>query len=288
MIQTIDNDFRRRTCPFCESTRIAPLGEIPVPPHIGFSTHEIAPSRKSELWQCADCSSWFKQNALRPESAVALYASGESGNRWSSERFEQIKCEEVLDTLSACARPSAKALDIGSSAGQLLDFLKSRGCDTAGVEYSDACRPILEGKGHHYFPSLDQVDGKFDLVTAFDLVEHLYDIPGFFRRCRELLVEGGTLVLLTGDIESISARLCRDKWWYLRYPEHVVFPSARFLNSGGGHFILRRKIRTYAARGYREPWYRAARRAGPALLRGRYDGLPSLGPDHALVVLGGG
>lgn len=286
MIQTIDNDFRRRTCPFCDSARIGSLGGIPVPPHIGFSTHEIAPNRKSELWQCADCRSWFKQNVLRPEQAVALYSSGESGNRWSNENIEQIKCEEVLDTLSACARPSANALDIGSSTGQLLDFLRARGCDTAGVEYSSACRPILESKGHRYFPSLDQVVGKFDLVTAFDLVEHLYDIPVFFRRCSELLVEGGTLVLLTGDIQSPSARLCRGNWWYLRYPEHVVFPSTRFLRSGTRNFVLRRKVRTYAARGYREPWYRVARRAGPALLRGHYDGLPSLGPDHALVVLG--
>jgi SAM-dependent methyltransferase len=286
VIQTIDNDCRRRTCPFCDSGRIGSLGEIPVPAHIGFSTHEIAPSRKSELWQCADCRSWFKQNALRPEQAVALYSSGESANRWSNENIEQVKCEEVLDALSACAKPSAKALDIGSSTGQLLDFLRARGCDTAGVEYSSACRPILESKGHRYFPSLDRVVGKFDLVTAFDLVEHLYDIPVFFRRCSELLVEGGTLVLLTGDIQSPSARLCRRNWWYLRYPEHVVFPSMHFLRSGTRNFVLRRKVRTYASRGYREHWYGVARRAGPALLRGRYDGLPSLGPDHALVVLG--
>ena len=286
MIRTIENDFRRRTCPFCDSARIGSLGDIAVPPHIGFSTHEIAPSRKSELWQCTDCRSWFKQNALKPEQAVALYSSGQSGNRWSNESIEQSKCAEVLDALSACARPSARALDIGCSTGQLLDFLKARGCETAGVEYSSACRPILEGKGHRYFPALGQVDGKFDLVTAFDLVEHLYDIPAFFRRCSELLIEGGMLVLLTGDIQSPSARLCRGNWWYLRYPEHVVFPSTRFLRSGTRNFVLRRKIRTYASLGYRERWYVVARRAGRAILDGRYDGLPSIGPDHALLVLG--
>ena len=216
MIETIDNDFRRHNCPLCESTRISQLGGIPVVRHIGFSTHEIAPSRKSELWKCTDCGSWFKQNVVHPEQAAAMYSSGESGNRWSNENVEHIKCREVIETLRACAKESSSALDIGSSTGQLLDFLRAVGCDTAGVEYSSACRELLEKKGHRYFSAIDQVKGQFDLITAFDLVEHLYDVPGFFRRCRELLSENGTLVILTGDIASISARLCRGRWWYLR------------------------------------------------------------------------
>ena len=288
MIQEIDNDFRRSACPFCDSHRVALLGAIPVPPQIGFSTHEISQRRRPELWQCADCGSWFKQNALSPEQAHQLYSSGESGSRWSSEDIGKLKCAEVLQALDALARPSASVLDIGSSGGQLLDYFKARGCVTAGVEYSAACRPILEGKGHGYFASIEEARGRFDVITAFDLIEHLYDVAGFFRRCGELLADGGALVLLTGDIGSPSARLCRGKWWYVRYPEHVVFPSTRFLGAKAADFSLRKKIRTYAARGYREAWPRVARRAGASLLKGRYDGLPSLGPDHALMVMAHG
>ena len=283
--RTIDNDFRWESCPFCASPDLLPIGDIRVPSHISFSTHEIAPARKSELWQCADCGSWLKQNALRPQQAVELYASGDSGNRWFDEKFEQMKCEEVIKALAARARPGMNALDIGCSTGQLLDFLSQRGCLTAGVEYSSACAPIIKAKSHRHFASLDRVEGTFDLITAFDLIEHLYDLRSFFSRCAELLSAGGVLFLLTGDIESISARLCRAKWWYLRYPEHVVFPSTKFLASGTKWFSLRSKLRTYASRGYREPVYVVARRAGAAILRGRYDGLPSLGPDHALLEL---
>lgn len=288
MIQEIDNGFRHPGCPFCARANVALLGNIPVPPQIGFSTHEISQRRRPELWQCTDCRSWFKQNVLSPEQALLLYSSGESGNRWSSENLETIKCPEVLLALDALAKPGLNVLDIGSSGGQLLDFFKARGCDTTGVEYSAACRPILEGKGHGYFSSIEEARGQFHVIAAFDLIEHLYDLPGFFRRCGELLVEGGTLVLLTGDIESVSARLCRGNWWYVRYPEHVVFPSARYLGAAAGGFSLRSRIRTYAARGYHEPWYRVVRRAGASLLKGRYDGLPAIGPDHALMVLGRG
>jgi len=288
VIQDINNEFRRLTCPFCASRAVVLIGIIPVPPRISFSTHEINQSRSPELWRCADCQSWFKQNVLSPEQALQLYRSGESGSRWSSEEIEKLKCEEVLKTLDALVKPGMSVLDIGSSGGQLLDYFKARKCATAGVEYSIACRPILEGKGHGYFSSIEDVRGRFDVITAFDLIEHLYDVSGFFRRCSELLVDDGVLVLLTGDIGSPSARLCRGNWWYVRYPEHVVFPSTRFLRSNAGNLALRRKIRTYAAKGYRESWYRTARRAGASLLKRRYDGLPSLGPDHALMVMGRG
>jgi SAM-dependent methyltransferase len=122
-----------------------------------------------------------------------------------------------------------------------------------------------------------------DLVLAFDLVEHLYDLPRFLREVRSALRPGGRLALLTGDIESGTARRVRQGWWYVRYPEHIVFPSWSYWQRCDG-FTDARRVRTYASRGYRAGALRRA--VGLArLAAGGGNGLPLVGPDHHLVVL---
>jgi SAM-dependent methyltransferase len=133
------------------------------------------------------------------------------------------------------------------------------------------------------YTRLSDVRDLFDVATAFDLIEHLYDVPGFLQTARGMLRPGGILILLTGDKGSLTARLHRERWWYLLAPEHIVFPSrASYVRAPG--FRLVEAVPTYASRGYvPKPgqWVRALAMA--ALRRG--SGLPLIRPDHHLLVL---
>ncbi len=75
-----------------------------------------------------------------------------------------------------------------------------------------------------------------------------------------------------------------QRWWYLKYPEHIVFPSKAYFRDWSGWSVAR-WIRTYASVGYRQPTVRALVGFLKAFARRRYTGLPSVGPDHVLVVL---
>ena len=142
---------------------------------------------------------------------------------------------------------------------------------------------MFHSKVHIVFESVAAVTGSFDIVFAFDLVEHLYDLPSFLASTLELLKERGRLVILTGDNSSIVARRYRHEWWYLRYPEHILFPSSKSWRNQPGVRKFR-KISTYASRGYR---------SGPAgrlkalanFIRKKGNGLPLLSGDHHLVML---
>jgi SAM-dependent methyltransferase len=257
---------------------------IPYDSPTRFSTSEFEFALVPELWRCNDCGSSFVQNAVPETTAIKLYTSGASGERWSSEEFHALKPENQLSTLNAFLKPGVNVLDIGCNTGELLDYARARGSRTTGVEYSGASRAVLESKGHDSFASLGEVTGEFDVITAFDLVEHFYDVPAFFRRCRALLKSGGVLIILTGDIGSMTARLSRADWWYLRYPEHIVFPSKEFFTRHSG-LRLERWVPTYASKGYQSSWMQILRQLLGGLLRRRYSGLPSIGPDHVLVVL---
>jgi len=249
-----------------------------------FSTNEVELNLIPELWKCHNCASWFAQNIFSAEQAKGLYSTGDAGERWSRELFELQKHRNILDTLESISGNGVKLLDVGCNTGELLDFAKDRGCFTSGVEFSSASRKALCEKGHQGYASMEDVNEQFDVITAFDLVEHLYDIPKFFSECERLLNDNGKLIILTGNISSISARLCKENWWYLKYPEHIVFPSRKFYQRFSG-FHLEQWIPTYASKGYQCPVRHVISGFVKQFFEGGYTGLPSLGPDHVLAVL---
>jgi len=278
------NSFRHNTCPLCSSVSIQYLNDIEYLRRDKFTTNEISLGFTPELWRCCTCGSWFVQNIIAEAVAASFYRDGVSAECWSQKPFEDNKSSEILDLFSGIVGKDKRVLDIGCNTGELLDYAKSRGCMTAGVEYSVTSREILADKGHHAYASLDEADEAYDVITAFDLIEHLHDVPYFLKACNEKLSDNGVIVILTGNILSLTARLCQSKWWYLKYPEHIVFPSRKFYEEFS-IFHVEKWIPTYVSVGYRYPFVPKIIGIMKNLLKGIYTGLPSFGPDHILIVM---
>jgi 2-polyprenyl-3-methyl-5-hydroxy-6-metoxy-1,4-benzoquinol methylase len=281
----VTNDCARDACPLCAARDLASLGRLSYAAPILFSTNPVTMSHEPELWQCGRCRSRFVQNTVDAETAKLLYSTGQAGDRWSSAPFEQNKTREVIAHMKAIFENKGRVLDVGCNTGELLDFARGLGCRTAGVEFSAASRDTLRAKGHGAYASLAEAPGEYDAITAFDLVEHLYDVPGFLKSCREKLSPQGRLVILTGNIGSLSARMAGARWWYARYPEHIVFPSKKYFRESSG-LRIDKWIVTYASRGYRYPIRQVLWELRNSVRRRHaHTGLPSIGPDHVLAVL---
>jgi SAM-dependent methyltransferase len=261
------------------------IGAISYSQPVLFSSAAVRLKMDPELWKCKDCQSAFVQNVLPEDMARQLYSQGDSTSRWSTVAFEQHKPQEIIAELARLFTSGKEHLDVGCSAGNLLDFAKERGCLTTGVDYSSTTRDFIERKGHAWFPSFEALEAKtFDVITAFDLIEHLYDVRAFLQECRSRLRPGGRLVILTGNINSLSARITREHWWYAAYPEHIVFPSVQFFRAHS-RYRLEQLIPTYASNAYRIPLSGRVRGIVSRVLHGCYRGLPALGPDHMLLTL---
>lgn len=284
-ITPVDNSYRRDVCPLCRSSIVRKIDRADYGGTVNFSSQEINLSHQPEIWVCDQCASGFVQNIIPEATTTALYSMSRAGDRWSQVPFDQLKTPEVVRAMSLAFKDKGRVLDVGCNTGELLDFAGKFGCATAGLEYSDVSREVIRGKGHSPYQSFDEVADQFEIITAFDLIEHLHDVPAFLNNCHRKLVHGGKLILLTGDIQSASARAAGAHWWYAQYPEHIVFPSRLYFESLS-NFKLENWVPTYAAAEYNYPSYRVMLSTIKRVVAGKkYSGIPSSTPDHALIVL---
>lgn len=133
----------------------------------------------------------------------------------------------------------ARVLDVGCAAGYFLRVMREQGHDVWGTELS---RPIVDvARSHlpaengnervhlgtlHDAPGVDGEDGpyqprSFDLVTLWDVIEHVADPQELLHQCRALLRPGGTLLLETQNVDSLWARLTGRKWQHFKHEEHI-------------------------------------------------------------------
>lgn len=282
---TINNNVRTNTCPCCKSTSLSKIGEINYAKNTTYSSSQVLLTELPELWKCDDCQSCFTQNRVSEADSIALYSLGSS---WSSDSFEQSKTQATVDLIESLVKPGCKMLDIGCANGAMLDYAKQRGAITSGLEYSRANLDELRRKQHTAYADWSQVDDYFDIITAFDVVEHLYDLDSFLDCCLSHLSDDGLLVFMTGDISSWSAKMGKSKWWYVRFPEHVLFPSTSYFESLPNLKVVN-IVKTLPSRlAVHSPiinFVKSLKNALSSLRLGNFIPSSFFPPDHVIVVL---
>jgi len=106
----------------------------------------------------------------------------------------------ALKRLGNVKPPPGRLLDVGSGVGGFASVARSAGYDVVGVEPSAAdARYAREHLGINVvstaFESAPLPAGSADVVTMWDVIEHVEDPRGFVKRAREILRDGGWLAM---------------------------------------------------------------------------------------------
>ena len=183
--------------------------------------------------RCGDCRSLFLGTPADDTRLSSVYASAAyAEQRGHSNDLTVAACKSAtvavyLQRLRRHFPRGSRYLEIGCSAGAGLSAAAALGWEAEGVEVSPAAAAIagrLPGvKAVHHGTVLGApfADASFDVVTLFDVIEHIDPPQPTVQRVFDLLAPGGLILLVTPDADSLSARALGARWPHL-FPDHVI------------------------------------------------------------------
>lgn len=127
-----------------------------------------------------------------------------------------------LDLLSKHlqSKENLKFLDMGCGNGEWADTISTTypGSSVHCLDYAGPHLDVVREKGYKVTDlDLDHTEntatfvaahrGKFDVVTAFEVIEHIFDTDAFLAAIHDVLKPGGLFILSTPNVGHISYRL---------------------------------------------------------------------------------
>lgn len=118
-------------------------------------------------------------------------------------------------------------LDVGCAAGFFLDEARKKGFLVEGLEISEF---MADYAGKRFGLRIRKTPfqakifrQKYDVITMWDLVEHLDDPVKILMEANKLLQKEGIIAMSTGDVKSLFARICGCHWHLYTPPQHLSF-----------------------------------------------------------------
>lgn len=204
------------------------------------SEHHVSRFDKSGFHyvQCVNCDTLFVNPRPTYENLMQIYTDSPSTKFWVEEFFlpmSEARRKKIFEPRAQYITDKFPQLragiigDIGAGFGIFSEALKKIWPDAnvMAIEPSVDMSKICRDKGLFVIEStMENVDPKchqFDLLTAFELFEHLHDPAVFAQKASELLNAGGYLYLTTLNGLGFDIQLLWEKSKSVTPPHHLNF-----------------------------------------------------------------
>lgn len=202
------------SCPICKSKQRAHWGSV--------SDYSIE--------RCVSCgigiTSPFPSGTDIEHANADIYRVDQRGSLYLRKRaYYERRYHSQLRNIQRFVS-GGRLLDIGCNIGLFLSCARSAGFDVEGIEFNRESAAF----GRKLFnllihtDSLDQInypDQTFDVITMYDVLEHIPDLQDILASVRRILKPNGVLVVQSPNIDSLMARLTGSFWNWLTPPDHL-------------------------------------------------------------------
>jgi 2-polyprenyl-6-hydroxyphenyl methylase/3-demethylubiquinone-9 3-methyltransferase len=127
---------------------------------------------------------------------------------------DQIDRHWQADECSRTPLEGKSALDVGCGAGLLAEPLARLGAKVTGIDASPQVVAVAREHAREMALEIDyragdvqELEGKFDLVTAMEVIEHVADPAAFLDALAKRLAPGGLLIMSTPNATGWSKLL---------------------------------------------------------------------------------
>jgi 2-polyprenyl-3-methyl-5-hydroxy-6-metoxy-1,4-benzoquinol methylase len=212
------------SCIICGGGELRPLVRYPI----------------AHLVRCGTCKLTFAGNRPSDEQLAEQYAG--YGTAWVDSELTRQRYNELLDRLEPY-RQSNRILDMGCGAGYFLDEAVKRGWEAYGSEFGEHARELSSGRGFEVVVAPvsdgDFPPGHFDVITTFEVVEHLRDPLAEAKVFSSLIRPGGAFYCTTPNFNALTRHLLGEQWRVIAYPEHLIYFTGATLSDWLARYGLR-------------------------------------------------
>jgi len=213
------NDYEIVGCPTCENKPSQPL-------FIKNNGHYC---------HCPACDHIFLANQLKSDVLERFYAnyptSSMEWHRNESDFYKRVYEKGI--SMLGLGSDKVEMLDIGCSSGYFLALASLENIDAYGVEPNkrEAAYAIEHGIKilGSTIADLDK-NQMFDIITLWDVLEHIKNPIDYLDSLRSLTKSGGSVFVQVPTSDSLAARVMRDSCNMFDGIEHLTLFSNRSLD----------------------------------------------------------
>lgn len=217
-----ENLWETISCNICGSDKyeviIEPTREVKDPGRIISASGGVMGTQR--VVRCKSCGLCYVNPRIKPSKVIEAYSNADDSLYASQAEARMTTFRESLRLVNRYYPKRGRILDVGAAAGFFLKVAKDDGWETYGVEPSKWSVEFANGnyKVNEKQGVLGEVkfkSGFFDVVTMWDVLEHVPDPAADLREVYRILKPGGMLVINYPDFGTPLSRLAGKKWWFL-------------------------------------------------------------------------
>ena len=206
--------LRKRNCPSCSSNKNTKILE------------------KDGFWivRCKICSLIFVNPILDQQKYIKAYKSSEYqkimkslGEKSHIYRVKRFGKERVNFLANYFPKRKIKILDVGCSTGFFLEACKQKGWDCDGLELNPSAAQFGRKRGLNIYEQdlLNyKTQKKYDIITMFDVLEHLSDPKKIILDAKKKLKKNGLIYVYVPNWNCASRILMKEKNCHFIWPTH--------------------------------------------------------------------
>jgi 2-polyprenyl-3-methyl-5-hydroxy-6-metoxy-1,4-benzoquinol methylase len=214
------------SCPSCGGNHVFELLRAPDRFHLRCELYR--------LLRCRSCNSVWQENPPQPRlmalhyteeyhQAIVAAGEGSANQRWR-DQVKQISHH----------KSGGAILDIGCSSGGFLSTMRGPAWQLFGIEMEESTAARAHAStGAQVFVgdvmAAPFAPANFDVITCFDVLEHVYSPRQLLSKVWQWLKPGGIYYAMLPNIDSWEARIFGSYWFGLEMPRHISHFSPRSL-----------------------------------------------------------
>lgn len=185
------------------------------------------------LTKCSNCGFVFMLQIPSEEELNDFYSKYSYASEGYLPPMTVVSYNKLLDEFEGYNQQNT-ILDIGAGRGWFLEEARKRGWRVYATEYSETAVELMDANGinaksgalnPHNFEGV-----KFDIITSFEVIEHINNPKEELSIIYDLLRNGGLFYCTTPNFNSAMRYYLKSAYNIIFYPEHLSYYTKSTLN----------------------------------------------------------